>query len=143
AYGWAVVRSGLETNAAAGLDVDELDEQMAKADAQLFTALESYLADLRPPDLDWHFRRALNNDRGILLFSSSRNHRETKPTALALLEWLAHHGPGSRGVVFLHDDEDERGGGDYANRYRVWRLLKGVVEELDDPILTAIRPEES
>lgn len=159
AIGWAVVRSSREPYRAllekhgANSDeflsaIDDTDEAVGQADEQLFDRLERYLADLGPPDLDWHFRRHMNNASGLLTFSSSRNHRGLSPSAVEVLRWLAENGPGSYGLVYLHDDEDVgdtgrlrgRDSSDHSNEFRVWRLLDGKLEELDDPFLSPIVP---
>jgi hypothetical protein len=65
-----------------------------------------------------------------------------------VLRWLAATGPGSYGLVYVHDDEDVgdagrlrgRDGTDRSNEFRVWRLLGGTVEELADPFLSPIVP---
>jgi hypothetical protein len=142
AYGWAVVRSSQERYCEAGASerIDEIDDEVDRADEVLFDALEAFLARFSPPDLDWHFRRTMNNARGTLLFSSSRNHRG-EPSAIDVLQWLAREGPGSYGLVYLHDDEDDkRTRVDHRNEFRVWRLLRGGIDELSDPFLSPIVP---
>jgi hypothetical protein len=160
AYGWAIVRSSRAPyvefltaqvpNSVEFLDgIDNIDDEVARADEQLFSRLKAFLADFEIPDLDWHFREHMNNDSGILLFSSSRNHRGMQPSALQLLYWLAEAGPGSYGLVYLRDDEDVGDGGrargrdgtDHSNEFRVWRLLAGKVKEFDDPFLSPIVPK--
>jgi len=155
AIGWVVVRSSREAykqfstaEATVGPEIDDLDDMIARADAQLFDRLEKFLADFKPPDLDWHFHRYMNHLSGMLAFSSSRNHRGIRPSAVEILRWLAENSPGSYGLVYLHDDEDEgdgshargRDGTDHSNEFRVWRLLNGRVDELDDPFLSPIVP---
>ena len=144
AMGWAIVRSsrapyeaveGLE-----GTEIDDVDDAVDQADDVLFDALERYLKPHQAPDLEWQFRRRMNNHSGMLHFHSSRNHRGVKPTAIELLEWLAEHGPGSFGLAYLHDDEDVRDGTDHSNEFRVWRLCGGSIEELSDPFLSPIVP---
>ena len=145
AYGWVIVRSSRAACAGAdAADCDELDDLADAADEKLFAALEAFLRPMMIPDLDWSLRRQMNNERGILMLSSSRNHRSGRPSALQVLDWLAEHGPGSYGLIYLHDDEDGRtgpasgGGGtiDFREHYRVWRLRDGKIDELDDPFLS-------
>lgn len=147
AYGWAIVRSSRGANQnAAGDMLDQIDDLVRQADHRVHADLESFLSQYEPPDLDWHFRAQMNNAGGILTMSSSRNHRGMTPTVLGVLAWLARHAPGSYGLVYLHDDEDEgdsarargRDGTDHTNAFRVWRLLEGRVEEFDDPFLSPI-----
>ena len=144
AYGWVIARSSRDPYiGVAPDDVDPVDDQVTSADDALFARLQQFLQAHEPPDLNWNFRTDMNNDRGILLMSSSTNHRAKQPTILAVLSWLAENGPGSYGLVYVHDDEDDgerRRGGDHTNVFRVWRLLPGRVEELDDPFLSPIFP---
>lgn len=143
AYGWVIARSARAPYLGAVSDsLDAIDEEVDRKDAELFARLEQFLARFGAPDLDWHFRAHMNNQRGILLMSSSTNHRGAQPTLVEVLFWLAENGPGSYGLVHLHDDEDagRRNGADYSNVFRVWRLLAGKVEELEDPFLSPIVP---
>ena len=126
--------------------IDLVDAKVETADLSLFNELEGFLAKFQSPDLDWDFRRQLNNHSGILRFSTYRNHRG-EPSALRILYWLAEHGPGSYGLVYVHDDEDTSRTNsfgaspiDHTNEFRVWRLLRGAVDELSDPFLSPLVP---
>lgn len=97
AIGWVVVRSSREPYLSVlddpgterfGAEIDRVDDQVDRADEALFRDLEDYLRQHTPPDLEWHFRRDMNNVRGILQFASSRNHRGEKPTVIELLRWI-------------------------------------------------------
>jgi immunity protein 7 of polymorphic toxin system len=150
AVGWVVARSSrqpfvrlekLAENENAQLKaIDVADDEVDAADESPFDELEKHLQGYAIPDLDWHFRRHMNNARGVLLFSSSRNHRGVEPTPLRLLYWLAERGPGSFGLVYVHDDEDTKRGHDRSNAVRAWRLLSAQVSELDDPFFSPIMP---
>src|ERR1044071_4191586 len=104
ATGWVLVRLTRKTyatllaafGAEAALNrVDDVDSSVAEADQELFDQLERFLVGREPPDLDWHFRRAMNNAAGLLQFTSSRNHRGVEPTAIEILSWLGTRGDGS------------------------------------------------
>jgi hypothetical protein len=155
AVGWAIVRSSHQPYATLVAEADPdsegfwnrldvIDDEVQLADEQLFQRLESFLAAFSSPDLDWRFRPHMNNHSGVLTFSSSRNHRGVQPTAIEVLTWLALNGPGSYGLVYLHDTEDigdrSCGAADLRNEFRVWRLLGGKVESLSDPFLSPIIP---
>src|SRR4051812_27645757 len=106
ATGWVVVRSSRQPyetvvsgdklgTESVDLDldaIDAIDGVVQQADEILFDRLEAFLADFNPPDLDWHFRRRMNNESGLLQFYSSRNHRSSNPTAIQVLTWLASNG---------------------------------------------------
>jgi hypothetical protein len=148
AHGWVIVRSSRALYHGARIDdVDDVDERVDAADEELFARLKTLLRGHEPPDLDWSFRPGMNNVRGVLMLSSSRNHRGARPTVLTVLDWLAENGPGSYGLVYIHDDEDRArvivAGAetkDFSNVFRVWRLLEGAVEEFDDPFLSPLFP---
>jgi hypothetical protein len=150
AYGWAIVQSSRAAyETASGDELEHIDDLVKQADEAVYADLEAFLSHYEPPDLDWHLRRHMNNARGILTMSSSRNHRGLDPTVLTVLAWLARNAPGSYGLVYLHDDEDAgeyalargRDGTDHTDAFRVWRLLQGIVEEFDDPFLSPIIPK--
>ncbi len=145
AHGWVIVRSSRdalralpESSDKAWSDaVDRADDLIDEADDRLFDRLEEFLADHQPPGLDWHFRRHMNNVRGILLLSSSHNHRGLDPPMLRVLRWIATRGPDSYGLVHFHDAESE----DHRNEFRVWRIRLGQVDEMNDPHLSPIGPD--
>ncbi|MBL9163419.1 MAG: hypothetical protein JNL18_11840 [Planctomycetaceae bacterium] len=158
AVGWAVVRSSRDVFSRLGPSslesveclqaLDTIDDECDRADLALFDAFERFITGIGDSCLSWQFQRQLNNERGVLTFSSSRNHRGGTPVAVEVLEWLAVNGTGSYGILYLHDDEDigesahshGRDGVDRSNVFRVWRLLSGQVKEFDDPFLSPIVP---
>ena len=158
AIGWAVIRSSrrpyddLLVRHEMGSDewhaaIDGIDEAIAAADECLFDKVERYLADNQLPG-QWTFSRHLAHAHGILNLAYSSNHRGQTPLAVDMLHWLAENGPDSYGLVYVQDEEDVgnagqargRDGSDRSNEFRVWRLLRGKVEELDDPFLSPIVP---
>lgn len=48
--------------------------------------------------------------------------------------------PDSYGLLYVHDDEDNKRGSDYSNEFRVWRLARGACEETTDPFLSPYFP---
>jgi Immunity protein 7 len=146
AHGWIVVRTSRDCYIGVDItEVDELDYQVDQADAKLWTQLHDWLGKNESPWFKWQFFEHLNNAPGVLQFFVSRNHRASR--MWDLLEWIAKNGTGSYGLVYVHDDEDligvngyGRGSNDYSNEFRVWRILRGTVEELDDPFLSPIVP---
>ena len=46
---------------------------------------------------------------------------------------------GSYGLLYVLDDEDYQDG-DYQNEFRVWRLVRGALEERSDPFLSPFIP---
>lgn len=146
AYGWVVVRTSRDIFVNAPFEeLDAIDDLVDKRDAQLWNDLQDYLRARELSCLRWQFYERLNNQSGILQFCESRNHRSAD--TWALMDWIAKHGTGSYGLVYVHDDEDipdnktyNRGQHDFANVFRVWRILNGELHELDDPFLSPIVP---
>ena len=106
-YGWCVLRA-MEPDTVDALAPDDdhqADALADTADQQLWAEFRSFMATCESPLLRWHLTDHLNNDRGVLLFHVSRNH--TAPEAWSMLNWIAAHGPGSYGLFYVHDDEDE------------------------------------
>ena len=146
-YGWVVVRTSRDryTDDMPFALVDQIDDEVDAADQRLWQELRQWLEANAGALLKWQFLEQLNNDSGILQFTTSRNHRGS--SVWDLMEWIARNGVGSYGIVYVHDDEDVvgksaygRGKVDHSNVFRVWRILNGQLEELDDPFLSPIVP---
>ena len=74
------------------------------------------------------------NGRFQVWFSGSPNHRDDR--IFGLFQLIADMAPGSYGLLYVWDDEHER----YSNEFRVWRLLRGRMEEMADPFLSPCIP---
>lgn len=145
-YGWCVLRA-VPPPAGESLerDPDRFDSVADEADEQLWHAVRQRMAATASPSLQWHLAEHLNDDRGVLLFHVARNH--TSSEVMDTLAWIGEHGPGSYGLVHIHDDEDDGvhrrpTGVDRSNVFRVLRLRDGLVTELDDPFLGPIWPPD-
>ena len=149
AHGWIIVRTSRERYGDPELTIDEmvevLDDAVRIKDEALWQQLRNWLEENADPGLKWQFTDRLNALSGVLQFAASRNHRAS--CIWDLMRWVAVNGAGSYGLVYVHDDEDSetntdyrRGDADYSNCFRVWRILNGQVEELDDPFLSPIVP---
>lgn len=152
AFGWVVVRTSRAcyTEPVSIEDIiDTLDDEVDVRDHQLWADLLAWLSSEADIHLKWQFFEALNNEQGILQFCTSKNHRGGS-TMWDLMDWIVKHGDGSYGLVYVHDDEDGghdspyfgrgRAEPDFSNVFRVWRILPGKLEELDDPFLSPIVP---
>jgi hypothetical protein len=62
--------------------------------------------------------------------SASPNHHLDQ--IFGLFQLIAEMAPGSYGLLYVWDDEHEP----YNNEFRVWRLLRGRVEEMADSFLS-------
>ncbi|WP_121704232.1 Imm7 family immunity protein [Streptomyces sp. E5N298] len=97
--------------------VDELHLRIAQMDSP-------YLLDLR-----W-----MNGEPFIHLGGSS-NHRSS-PDVVELFEHVAVVTPGSYGLLHVHDDEEP----DHENEVRVLRLVKGMVTQHTETLLSPYIP---
>jgi hypothetical protein len=120
-YGWACISS----------DTYEVNDE---ADAQLVAQLQDQLSSFQQPNVVVHVAVGLNGWLNALSVMGSTNHRYQP--IIDLFEWLAEHGPGSYGLLYVQDKEDYRRTGDYQEVFRVWRLARGTLHELDDPFLS-------
>ncbi len=125
-HGWAVIRSRFD-----------IDDPRQKGDQ---AAIEEELAEqlrlFERPDHFWP-HRTLNGLVSVTC-SGLRNHRQE--WVIDFFRWLASHAEGSYGLLYVLDGEDWQRGGDYQNAFRVWRLAKGELTELDDPFLSPYIP---
>ncbi len=146
AHGWAIIQSSREiyTNAKPG-DLDEIDEKLAINDKKLHNDFKVWISENKDQYLVYSFHEYLNHCNGFLQFTIARNHRSS--CIWDLINWLASSSSGTYGITYVHDDEDiiglnqyGRGKNDYSNEFRVWRVLKGEVMELEDKFLSPIVP---
>ena len=129
--------------------IDALDRAADQADEALWDQLEQRLAaygtesgvdsnssgEVHPIGLSlikYQFHRRLNYSSGLLTLVTSRHHR--CHDFAELVAWIAEKGPGSYGIIYVHDDEDEQ----MSNTFQVWRILNGRVEVLPDCWLSPI-----
>jgi hypothetical protein len=144
-FGWCHLRSSREGYRVANLsDIDSLDAAIDLTDEKLWSDFRRWIQANGEPYLQWQLFEQLNNDRGLLTFVVSRNHRAS--CVWDMLNWIAQNGPGSYGLFYCHDDEDvinrtaynRNNPRDYDNVFRVHRIQHGTVTELTDPFFGAI-----
>lgn len=123
-HGWAAIRKDTS-------DSDEI------ADSQLIEALKAEIEKVQVPHLI-SIHMATHNGLPCLSVAGCRNHRYE--LVIALFHWLAQRSTGSYGLLYVWDQEDFKRGGDYQNCFRVWRLARGKLEELNDPFLSPCIP---
>lgn len=123
-HGWAVIRSSCMTE-------DKDDEVERQELGRLLDGLRQQIADTR---IATHFHlHPVHNDMVSLTVSGLRNHREAE--VIEIFVWLATHGLGSYGLLYVLNDEDPRGD-EYAMNFRVYQLARGHLKELADPFLS-------
>jgi hypothetical protein len=143
-YGWCVLRSSREPYrdvAPLGEAIDRIDDAMDKADSELCVLFERWMDDNATAELRWAMYTQPWSRSGVLSYYVARNHRAS--CVWNMLGWNAEHGPGSYGLLYVHDDEDlmgnesyGRGQQDYSKVFRVHRLANGRIDELADPFLS-------
>ncbi|MEM6844317.1 MAG: Imm7 family immunity protein [Bacteroidota bacterium] len=122
--GWAEIRESFNEE---GEDEKLLDEITNKIRAKI--------AEMNYSNEVYDLRRL--NGVIYLTITVSHNHRQEHP--IEFFKWVASIAVGSYGLLYVQDDEDiERGN---ENKFKVWRMKKGNVDELDDPFLSPIIPE--
>lgn len=145
-YGWCVIRSSREPYRTADIDsVDNIDNDVNAADRELWGKFRQWMATHAECYIKWDLHEHLNNHHGILIFCVSRNHRAS--SVWDMINWIANHGTGSYGLLYVHDDEDQignsrynRGTHDFSNVFRVHRILNGRITEMSDPFFSPIVP---
>jgi hypothetical protein len=144
-YGWCLLRATRPAEAGhLEPDPDARDKHADHANSLLWAGFRAWMEANGDPFLIWQFSEHNNNDSGVLTFSVSRNHRLSG--VWGMLDWIAFHGPGSYGLFFVYDDEDDgtnnngRAGIDHSSTFRVHRLLHGTLTEMADPFFGEIWP---
>ena len=80
-----------------------------------------------------HEVRAVNGEYHVLV-DGSPNHRDER--IFGLFPYIAARAPGSYGLLYVWDDDHPV----HENAFRVWRLVRGRVEELSDALLSPCTP---
>ncbi|MFK7845588.1 MAG: Imm7 family immunity protein [Rhodothermales bacterium] len=138
-FGWANVCSNRDHIDPLSDDESEFEELAQKSDEQLYLELEKKIDAVAINSwIEITFHRQFNNAYGVLSLIGNHNHRYEP--AIDLFRWIAEHGKGSHGLLFVLDDEDQHRGRDNSNCYKVWKLLRGEVQEIDDPFFSPYIP---
>jgi len=102
------------------------------------TTLQRRLSELRVPGLvEVSFHQDLNGTISAVFVTGLRNHR--LESVFAFFKWLGAVAPHAYGLLYVLDDEDNRGP-EHANSFHVWRLVRGVLSEHQDPFLSPFVP---
>ncbi|MGE0608625.1 MAG: Imm7 family immunity protein [Pirellulales bacterium] len=129
-HGWATI----EVDDTDDPDLSVIRARKEKAVEQLQIALT--VAD---DDFSWFELRTAGNGLTVLSAQGLRNHRYEP--VIDLFRWVARNLPFAYGLLYVRDDED-RGdrGSDNSNCFRVWRIARGMFEEMTDPFLSPCIP---
>jgi hypothetical protein len=119
-HGWAVLRWSDD-------DLPETEQQRAAIrDAVEAARSECSIAEMSTP----------GNDLTVVYVHGRRNHRDS--AIQRLFEVIAQQAPQSYGLLYVWDQEDPRP--QFQNAFRVWRLTRGQLTEMLDPLLSPCIP---
>ena len=122
-HAWATIRNLTESTA----DM-ELETTVAKIKKYMTRfKWDDSILDIRATNGEFH------------LFASGFNGKKGREAVelMELYEFIAHIAPKSYGLIYILDDEEA---GDQNNKFRVFVLQNGVIEEKEDHFLSPFRP---
>lgn len=120
--GWAVLRYHTH-------DTDSM-----KQEKQLYKLIH-YISEIDTEEVVTFKSR---NGLDSLLMSGLHNHR--KNYVVGIFEKIAEIMPGSYGLLYIHDDEDQSKNQDNTNHFVVWKLVRGKLTEQQDHYLSPYIP---
>ena len=94
----------------------------------LLAELRRYLDGINRSSSLW----TLRSYNGVESFQISGQHNHRSDYVIDIFRWIAEHGPGSYGLLYVSDDEDAH----HSEVFRVWRLARGELTVHDDPFLS-------
>jgi hypothetical protein len=121
--GWTMIRESYSESGSDEKLLDDIIKKIRKRIGELMGTNECY--DLRPLNGLYH-----------LTIKAQHNHRDEQ--IIDFFKWIAEISVGSFGLLYVLDDEDIKRNND--NKFKVWRMKKGQVDELDDPFLSPFNP---
>ncbi len=122
-HGWVVVRESFDEK---GEDDEKLNE--------IVRLVQNKIQSLNKGNEFYDLRYM--NGTSHLSIQGNHNHRDEQ--LLDFFIWVAHNSVGSYGLLYVYDDEDRQRGND--NKFKVWRMKKGQVDEVDDVYLSPYFP---
>ena len=123
--GWICIRESFNEE---GEDENKFDSIIQK--------IESEISNNLVYENEYYDLKSINGETYLTL-TIGHNHRVEHP--FGFIKWIAEIAIGSFGIIYVFDDEDiDRKNN---NSFKVWRIKKGIVEELDDPFLSPIIPQ--
>ena len=123
--GWAIIRESFR-------DQDDNDELLST----IVHKIEQKISEELNYGNEVYSLKYLN---GTYHVSIMANHNHRTEHIIDFFKWIAEIAKGSYGILYVQDDEDiERG---YENEFRVWRMKKGNVTEVNDTYLSPVNPE--
>ncbi|MBO9702713.1 MAG: hypothetical protein J7604_21050 [Sporocytophaga sp.] len=120
--GWAIIRESYNEEGEDENKLRELVQEIRKKMIEIKTCNEF---------LD---QRYMN---GAIHLTIQGNHNHRNNQLIDFFIWVASIAIGSYGLLYVHDDEDDRGN---HNKFMVFRMAKGKVNELEDIFLSPYYP---
>ena len=127
-HGWAVLRLTPHWD----VDLDE-EDRIQEAERGLVTGARNRLAQVSA-----HFSEVTSyNGKDMVTLGGYTSHRQD--SVVDFFRWLSQAGPGSYGLLSIHDDEDARTTGT-TGVFRHWVLKRGTLTEEEDAFLSPFQP---
>jgi hypothetical protein len=121
-HGWAVIRESYDEKRE---DEYKANEVISAIRDRIKTFGTNEFYDLRNLNGSFH-----------LIIEAAHNHRNDE--IIEFFKWVANTSIGSYGLLYVHDDEDYEHGNE--NKFKVLRMKKGQVDEIDDVYLSPYFP---
>jgi len=121
--GWVTIRKSFDVN---GEDENKL--------ISFLNQLKNKITEIRSTN-EMYELNSLNGTHQLSI-SIAHNHRNNE--IFDFYKWVAKNAIGSFGLLYVQDDEDQRDKN--SGTFKVWRMKKGIVDELDDPFLSPVNP---
>ena len=122
-HGWAIIREAYDEKGEDQSKLADIVKEIRQRILQIDTTNEFY--DLRYLNGSLH-----------LTIQGDHNHRDNQ--IIDFYKWVASIAVGSYGLLHVRDDEDSQRGNE--NKFKVWRMKRGQVDELDDTLLSPYFP---
>ncbi|AXT54607.1 hypothetical protein D1815_02145 [Aquimarina sp. AD1] len=123
--GWAIIRESFR-------EEDDDDELLNL----IVTQIEQKISTELDYGNEIYSLKCLN---GTYHLSIMVNHNHRVEHVIDFFKWIAEISKGSYGILYVQDDEDVDRGNE--NEFKVWRMKKGKVTELNDTYLSPLNPE--
>jgi hypothetical protein len=124
-FGWACINI---------ITVGDDYEEDVEAEANFLHNLKEQIEAIADKGIvEIHLDERVHEDLHALSIAGLTNHR--CETVIELFRWLSSNAPQAYGLLYVRDGEDHKRGHNYENVFRVWRLRRGVLDELADPFL--------
>jgi hypothetical protein len=123
-HGWVIIRDHFN-DLDQDIDEDKMNGIVGRIRERIRPSINNEYYDLRTLNGSFH-----------LTIDAAHNHRSDEP--IEFFKWIADISLGSYGLLYVYDDEDHKRGNE--NKFKVWRMKKGQVDELDDVYLSPYFP---